>query len=333
MKNESSSPAHRSGERDGERGRAEPGSGPRIRAVVERAAERGAASRERVALGAGGAALAAVAAATALTVLRNLPSDPVAVPGLSRALVAATPFVVGVALVAVAVASRRDVVRVGLLFAGVFGLLAATDAGAVLPATVALIAGGGVALLGGLGRPTTYRGFRLRVIAALVVAGVAVSLASTAGLIGVGFRGPGGVLALGGLATLGIRAEGDRFALLAGGVVVALAVVAAASRPFVVGSGLLVGLAAVDVPHLLVALALGGGTAAAVAGIHRGEYGLAVGAGLLVVAGVPATLSAAMAVVLGASLALLPVERLLGTDRGGGESGGVSENRDRGVSR
>ncbi|WP_117595383.1 phosphate ABC transporter permease [Haloprofundus halophilus] len=276
---------------------------------------RSAVGRDRLVLAASVAALGTVAFATTIGVVRNLPARPLAVPGPLHSLaVDGTPVVVAVALVAVALATRRDEVRVGFLFAGVFGLLATVGEGATLPAVAAVVFGGALALFGALGRPATYREGRRVVIGALVIAGIAVSLASNTGVLGAGFRGVGGLLALGGLAALGVRAEGDRVALLAGGLAVALVVYASVTRPFAVGSGLLVGFAVVDVPHLFVALALGGGTAAAVGGLRRREYGSATGTGLLLLAGVPATLPRATAVLLGATLALTSTGRLAGED-------------------
>lgn len=274
-----------------------------------------ATGRERITLVAGAVALALVAGTTMAGIVRNLPYDPIALPEWLWTLgVSATPVVVALALVAVAVASSRETVRVGLLFAGVFGLLAAIDSGATLPAVVAVTGGSGIALFGGVGRPTTYRQLRRTTIAAVIVAGVAVSLTSTAGLVGVGFRQLGGILSLAGVAALGVRADGDRLAVVAGLLTVGVVLFASVTRPFVVGSGILVGFSVVDVPHLLVTVVFGGGAAAIVAGLRRQEYSLAIGAGLLVFAGVPATVTQATAVALGALLALVSTERLVSVD-------------------
>lgn len=289
--------------------RSQRGPAARPSAVVDRLAN----SRERIVLAAGGVALAVVAIAAAIAVVRNLPYRPVAVPDIVRtAVVGGAPVVLALAAVATALTTRRTAVRVGLLFVGVFGLLAAVSESATLPAVAAGVGGGGLALLGGLGRPSTYRQGRRLAIAVAIVAGVSLSLAATAGILDASMRGLGGTLALAGVAGLGLRAEGDWVAVVAGVLAVAFVVYASATRPFAVGSGLLVGFAVVDVPHLLVALALGGGVAAGVAGVRRRAWGLAVGAGLLVLAGVPATVPRATAVVLGATLALVSLDRLVG---------------------
>jgi hypothetical protein len=84
-------------------------------------------------------------------------------------------------------------------------------------------------------------------------------------------------------------------------------VAAGAVSPFVVGSALLVAFAVTGVPHLLAALAVAGAVAAAVAGLHRGAYGLSVGAVLVLLAGVPATFPRALTLLLGATLVLVDV--------------------------
>ena len=257
--------------------------------------------------------LLSVVATTVLTILRNLPYDPVAVPeGLHGALGGLTPVITALALLTVALAARRDAVRVGLLFAGVFGLLATVDRAAALPAIVAVVGGGGLALAGVVGRPTTYREGRRAAIGGAIVVGVALSLASTAGLVAASGRGIGGAIALVGIASLGLRAEDDRLALLAGVLALLFVVLASATRPFVVGSALLVGFGVVGVPHLLVAVAASGAAMAVVAGVRRRDWALVAGAALLAIAGIPATAPQATATVLGATLALSSVDELVG---------------------
>ena len=268
----------------------------------------------RVVVGAGALATLVVAARTLVGVLYNLPFDPVAVPTAVRTVLAVgTPAVLALALVATGLVAGRPGARVGLLFAGVFGLLAVVDPGATSPAVAAVAGGGALALVGGQGVPSSYREWRRTLVAAGFVAGVAVSLASATAILDGGLRGLGATVALAALAALGVHAAGDSVALSAG-VLVAVAVAAASVvSPFVVGSVLLTEFAVAGAPHLLVALAAGGAGAAAVAGYRRGEYALTVGALLLLLAGVPATLPRATAVVLGGALAL--------TDLGGGRPG------------
>lgn len=266
--------------------------------------------RERVVAGAGGLALVAVTLQSLVDALYNLPFDPVVVPAPVRGLLAVgTPVVLALALVVAALASGMPTVRVGLLFAGVFGLLAVLSDAATLPAVVAITCGGALALAGGLGVPSSYREGRRAAVAVVLLAGIVISLASATAVVD-GLRGLGGTVVLAGIAALGVRSDGDRVALGAGVLAALAVVVASATAPFVLGSALLVSFAVVGAPHLFVALAGGGAIAAIVAGIRRGEQTLAIGAALLLLAGVPATIPRATAIVLGAGLALLDVERV-----------------------
>lgn len=257
------------------------------------------------------AAFAVVALQTLLRILHNLPYDPVAVPpGVRAALAVGTPVVLAIATIATALVARRSAPRVGLLFVGVFGPLAVLSPAATLPAVVGVTAGGVVALIGSLGRPSSYPQARRAVVGAAFAAGVAVSLASSVGILSGSARGFGAALTLAALAVVGLLIEGDRAGLAAGALTFLGVAVAAGSSPFVAGSVLLVGFSVVGVPHALVALAAGGGVAALVAGIRQREAALVAGVGLLLLAGVPVTLPRAMAVLLGATVVLVGPERL-----------------------
>jgi hypothetical protein len=226
-------------------------------------------------------ATAVVALATVLRVLYNVPFDPV--PVSSEMLVAVGVFatvLVGLALSVTALAARAPAVRVGLLFAGVFGVIATVANAAAIAALVAVTGGGAFALAGALGAPATYRGVRRRVVAAGFVLAVAVSLASTTGILDAGLRGVGTVLYLASLTLLAIRSEGEPVALVAGALGFVGVVVAGAAMPYVAGSALLVGFGVVGGPHVLVATGAFGAIAAATAGVRRGEYGLVLGATL-----------------------------------------------------
>ncbi|MFC6954471.1 hypothetical protein [Halorubellus litoreus] len=266
-----------------------------VRAVV-------ASRRDRRLLAAAGALLA-TAAVTALRVLHNVPFDPLAVgPGVLRGVAVLGAFAVAVALAAVGLDHDAASVRVGCLFAAAFGALGTVADGAALPATLAVPAGGALALAGALGVPSTYREARVRVVAAVLVAAVALSLGSTTGVLPAGLREAGSVAALAALSLLVVRLRGDRVALGAGIGVGAAVLWATAAAPYVAGSALLVGFGVVGGPHVLVATAAGGVVAATVAGVRRGALALAAGALVLAAAGVPATPAAAAAVVLGALL-------------------------------
>lgn len=260
----------------------------------------------RAVTGAGLTALLAVVVGITVDILANLPFGSIAIPSTVRAFVAVgVPVVLALCLVAVAVDARRTTLRVGLLFVGIFGLFPHVSRAATIPALLAVTLGGGVALLGTEGRPADYRALRRRLVAAGVLAGVAVSLSSSIGLLDGSARGIGGLLALGAVTAMVVRAEGDRLGLAAGLLAFVLVVTASVIRPYVLGSALLTAFAVAGVPHILVACAVGGATAATVASLRRGEYPLAIGAPLVLLAGIPATFPRALAVVLGAALVLL----------------------------
>lgn len=267
------------------------------------------ADGERV-VAAAGVALLAVAGTALVRILYNLPFDPVPVSPAFRSLAAgATLSVVAGSLIVLALSTELATVRVGLLFAGVFGVLPAIGRGATLPGVVGVSAGAGLALVGTLGLPSSYRS----TIAVGFVAGIAVTLGSAVGILAAGMRGLGGMLVLGSLVGVAAYVGRDRVGLGAGALGFLATLGATAASPFVAGSTLLVAFAVVGVPHLLVAVAVGSCVGVAVASARRGEYATALGACILLSAGLPATFPRAMSVLLGASLVLLPTGSFAGT--------------------
>ncbi|WP_144798857.1 phosphate ABC transporter permease [Halorubrum depositum] len=259
-------------------------------------------------------AAAAVAASTAIRIAYNAPFAPVEVP--TRAIPAANAVAllgVGAALGTLALASRRSGVRVGLLFAAVFGALATASDAAAVAAAVAVPAGAAVALAHALWRPTTYVELRRRVVAAAFPAAIGLSLVGTAWGLGAGVREAGSVAFLLAATLLAALAETDRLALLAGAGGFLCVAAASAAAPYVTGSALLAGFGVVGSPHLLAATAAFGGVAALVAGLRDGDRSLALGAGVLLVAGVPAAPTAALAASLGAVLVAVDPADLLAT--------------------
>lgn len=258
-------------------------------------------------------ATVAVGVLTLLRVLYHVPFDPIELPGDALAAVGTVVAVVlAVALAVTALAARIPAVRVGLLFVGVFGGLAAFVDAAVVPGVVGVVAGAALALGGALGLPASYLGVRRRIVAGGFVLAVAASLSTTTGLLAVGGRATGTVLFLGALTLLAVRTRGDRVALAVGGLGAGLVVAGSLNAPFVTGSALLLGFGVVGGPHLLAATAVFGAVAAAAAGVRQRRPFLLVGAVLLGVAGVPSTPTAALAVVLGATVACVePAELAL----------------------
>jgi len=272
-------------------------------------------------------AAVAVGVATAIRVLYNAPFEPVAFPPrLVPAVGTVAALASGVALAAVGLSTERPVVRVGLLFAGVFGVLATVSGAATVAAAVAIPVGAALAFARAMGPPETYFELRRGVIALTFALAVGLSLAATAGLVGSPFRAAGSAAFLAGVTLLAVRAEGDPVALGAGALAFAGVVAASAAAPYVTGSALLAGFAVVGSPHLLVATAAFGGVAAAVSGFRGGDARLAIGAVLLLLAGVPATPGAATAVCLGAALAVLDADEFFGKADGPDEPNATEVN-------
>lgn len=267
-------------------------------------------SRQRV-LATGAVGTLAIGVLLGLRVLYNVPFDPVVFPSaVLKAVGTASTILVALALVVTAVSSRNAAVRVGLLFVGVFGAVAAFVDAAVVPGVVGVTAGGLLALGGALGRPASARGVRRRLVAVGFLVAVGVTLTSMTGVLDVGGRSTGTVLYLGALTLLAVRTHGDRVALAVGGLAALLVVAASLAAPYAVGSALLLGFGVVGGPHLLAATAVFGAVAAAVAGQRRAAPAVVVGALLLAFAGVPSTPTAAMAVLLGVTFACVALDEL-----------------------
>lgn len=257
------------------------------------------------------AALGAVALVptAGLTTLRLLRNAPVGLPSAARA---ATPVVAtlaavvpALALLGLALATERRAGRVALAAVGVFAVLGAVDTAAWLPAAAATVVGGAVALALELGLTDDVSSHTLRriqgpaLVAALGVAALTCSLAGSAGIGPAALRPAGATLAFVTLASLPLARGLDGTVDLGLWVAVTVGVVAGAvAAPFVAGAIVLVALGAGAVPFALVAIGVGGAVATAVADARRHAFGPAVAAALLLLAGVPGTLSRAVAFVL-----------------------------------
>jgi hypothetical protein len=256
---------------------------------------------------AGLCALLPVVATTLYRVANNAPGSlPGRVTDLAAVVLPAAVAGPAVAALGLAAVAERSGERVGLTLVGAFGLVALASPTAWLPAVVGAVVGAG-ALAGDRLWPRVRRrdatAVRPALAALALVAGVAVSLAATAGVAPATGRPLGGALALVGAGLVPTLVEVDRLDLLWGGVVAVAGVALATNAPYVAGAVLLVGGGVVGVPLGLVALGVGGAVAALVAGLRRGRGDAAFGGALLLAAGVPGTLPRALGVVV--ALALL----------------------------
>ncbi|WP_435320458.1 hypothetical protein [Haloarchaeobius sp. TZWSO28] len=269
------------------------------------------------------AALLAVVPATAVFVLRLAVNASLQGPVVDASLLRPVLFaaLLGPALAALVLGasttSTSPAERVGLTFVGVFGVLAGLSPAAWLPAAGAVLGGGSLAVAARIHeakRPVTP----LELVSSTVVLlGIALSLAASSG-VATTLRTTGTTVSLLGIALApAFAGRSLSWPDLGAGALAAVAVYqAATSAPFVAGAALLVGSNVVGGSVVLVALAAGGGVAAAVAGVRTGRWPVALGAVLLLVSGVPATLPGAVGAVV--ALALLVADGGAGTETRGG---------------
>lgn len=260
-----------------------------------------AAPRRATTAALGGALLVLLGSVAGLRVANNLPGPlPAPVASAHAALAVAAPTAAACLVGALGVVHRQDVVRAGLVFAGTFALVGLHVPAAAQPAVVVVV-GGVAAVVVGLrtGRP----GDRATGVAVVVWAGLALSLGAATGLLDAVVRSAASTVALAAIALLPVALPPTRGGWVGGGLAAAAVLWAGAVAPFVTGAAVLVGVGALGVPLVLVAAAAGGGVAAGAGAMSRHHVQPALAAGLLVAAGVPATMPRALAA--GAALALL----------------------------
>jgi len=260
----------------------------------------------------GALALVPTAGVLFFRLVRNLPVGlPAVARGASPAVEALAAVVPALAMVGLAIVAERRAMRVSFAAVGVFALLGAADGAAWLPAAAATLSGAAIVLALDLRErlpdgvePLSKAGLRRisgpAVVAGLGLVALATSLTASAGIETTSLRPAGTLLVFATLAVLPlVRSLDDYFDLGLWVVATFAIVVGAASAPFVAGAVVLVALGAGTAPLALLAMGLGGGFATVVADTRRTAYGPAVGAALVLVAGVPATLPRAVAFALG----------------------------------
>lgn len=278
-------------------------------AVAETAVRAGPSRTRRVPVRATAAVLAAagVAVLTGGGVLLNAPVDAPAWLGQNHRLLAgAALLAVAAAAVLLGALSTDPVVRVGLVAAGIFPALTVFSTAAYAPAMGVVLAGGALAVAASHGRPEGYLDARAVAVAGVLVAAVAAALAGATGLAPPWTRTAGTVLWLLGAASLPVATETDGLDWGAGALAGVATAQFALAAPFVAGAVFLVGGGIVGAPLSLVALGAFGGAAATVGGLRHGRPTAGAGALLVVLAGVPATLPRALAVVVGLVLLASP---------------------------
>lgn len=241
--------------------------------------------------GAGG--LLAVGAHALSTALANAPL-PGGVP-LSESLPSGAVVAVLALAALVLAADARTALRATLLsIVGVFGALGAAFEGAA-PAAVAALSICGVALALAARSPLSVA------VLGTIAGGLVVSLLSVGGVTPTARAGGTWLFCLG-LAGLPALSGPTRRDWLVGACVTVGVLLVASLAPFVSGAVLLVAGGVVGAPIWIVALAAGGVASAVAVGLRAGDRPRALGGGILLLGGVPASLPAALAAVLGLAL-------------------------------
>lgn len=272
-------------------------------AVLDRSSGR-SITRRTDAIAAGAAVLAVVGLATvrlAVNAPMGIP-DPIAdAYGLVETAALVVPAAAALVL---GVREREPVARIGLLTVGVFGGLAAVSTAARVPAAGALVAAAVLITAQRTRRPVAWAEASRGTVAAMILLGMGVSLASTTGLVEGPARTAGAIATMAGLAASPVFVRANRSAWLIGGAVLVGTIAAGVGAPFVTGAVTLVVFSTVGVPLLILAVGLAGGVTTLVAALSSGRWLGAAGVGCLLTAGVPATVPRALAVVLGLALLL-----------------------------
>ncbi|ELZ80128.1 hypothetical protein KU306_18400 (plasmid) [Haloferax larsenii] len=251
-----------------------------------------------------------VAATTLYRVAHNTPAGLPA--GVPEFVALWYPFaILGPALAGFLLATTAETAseRVGLTFLGGFGLISLASATAWIPAAVGIAVGGGVVVWSRLARLKTEEDWdeiRRVTPTVLLIVGVGVSLAATVGVAPTTLRPLGTILTLLALGLAPVVTGWDLTSLGAGVGAGLVTLALATSLPYVAGAVLLVGGGVVGAPLGLVAFAVGGGVTGVVFSLRDERVDRALGAALLLVAGVPATLLSAAGVLV--AVALLATE-------------------------
>lgn len=237
----------------------------------------------------GGLSIVGLGSLALVRVALNLP--------MSLPVAGAYPFAIvigtvapALGLLAVGVRSDRPAQRVGLTFAGVFGLLSLVAEPAALPATLALLAAIAGVSAENIHRFWVARRYDQDLVAGALALGGLLSLAAGIGVEPVTLRPLGSRLVLVAVAATPVFVDWDRESLLVGlGVGVAVLAVGL-SAPFITGAVSLVvgGVVGASLPLLF--LAAVGAVSLLWASVRTGRRSLALAAGVLLVAGIPATI-------------------------------------------
>ncbi|WEL21424.1 hypothetical protein [Halorhabdus sp. BNX81] len=262
-------------------------------------------------------ALPAVIAAGTLFVSRvaiNARAEvPIDLVALQEWLVPLTAMACAGSLLAIAVVHGKPFEMLGLAFVGVFGVAGSVARPAYTPTVVAIVVGTPIALGD---RLRTDEGVRVgpALVTGVLLSGLVASLAGTLGVDVALSRSLGSQLTLVGVAGTPVFLARGRGDWLVGAVGAGLLVALGVFTPFLLGATGLVAGAVVGATVPVMALAVGGLTTTASAALRTRHRPALLGAGLLLFAGIPATVPRALPFILALTLLVGSVPGGVGDD-------------------
>lgn len=253
-------------------------------------------------ISAGVLALLPMMAVFALTIGTNtpigprLPLEPVRAPIQMAAYIgpAAGALLLGLT-------AKTGSMRVGMMSAGVFSGFVLFSPTASIPAAVALAAA--AVLVGVSVVPKSIRSSPIQTVVTFALsAGVILSMIGLLGFEPALIRRLGSVLIAVGLAGLPAISGYSRRSLGIGLVGGTLVVAAGLSAPVMTAAVSLLGMGVIGLPVVLLGIGAAGAITAIAEATHRGRIRTAIGSGLVLVAGVPSSIPAAVAVLVALGL-------------------------------
>lgn len=256
-------------------------------------------SRVSVQTGAGVVALVPMLALLSFTIGTNTPIGPrLPLGSIGAPIEAAALAGPAVAAVVLGLTSESTYIRVGMLFAGVFGALSLVSQTAMGPTTIAIA---GASVLVGLDQGRSMMGWQSlakRGVTGAFVFSIVVSMLAALGIEPALTRSLGSIGIAVGIAGTPVFTGFSRrsvFVGLLGGAIVAGIGLAA---PVITAAVSLLGMGVIGLPLPLLVLGAIGGVTAVAAGVEHRDAPSAVAGALVLVAGVPATIPSALSLLV-----------------------------------
>lgn len=253
-------------------------------------------------IGAGILALLPMMAVFALTIGTNTPIGPrLPLAPLRAPIEMAAYFGPASGALLLGFTAKTGSMRVGMLSAGVFSGLVLFTPSASIPAAMALATA--AVLVGVSVVPKSIRSAPIQTVVTIALSvGVILSMIGILGFEPALIRRLGSVLIAVGLAGLPAMSGYSRRSIGIGLVGGALVVAAGLSAPVMTAAVSLLGMGVIGLPLALLGIGAAGGITAIAEATRRGRTRTAIGSGLVLVAGVPSSIPAAVAVIVALGL-------------------------------